>query len=70
MYPFCFINDVNMDNSNHYLSESFAFSYIIIVSESDILCPNDHFSYIENFVSFERALFEDCSFRNRTQIFQ
>jgi len=59
-----------MDNLNHYLSERFAFSYIIIVSESDILGPIDHFSNIENFVPFERTLFEDYSCRNRIKIFQ
>jgi len=38
------------------------------VSESDILGPNDDFSAIENFASFERAMFEDYSFKNRIKI--
>jgi len=35
---------------------------LLYVSESDILGPMDHFSNIENLVSFEKALFEDNSF--------
>jgi len=38
------------------------------VSESDILGPNDDFSAIENFVSFERVMFEDYSFKYRIKI--
>jgi len=41
----------------------------IIVSESEILGPIDHFSDIENLVSFERAMFKDFSFKNRIKIF-
>ena len=39
-----------------------------IVSESDILGPIDDFSDIENLASFERAMFEDYSFKYRIQI--
>jgi len=39
------------------------------VSESDILGPIANFSDIENLVSFERAMFEDYNFENRTKIF-
>ena len=38
--------------------------------ESDILGPIDHFSDINNLVLFERALFENYSFKNRIKIFQ
>jgi len=38
------------------------------VSESDILEPNDDLSAIENFASFERAMFEDYSFKYRIKI--
>jgi len=31
---------------------------MIIVSESDILGPIDHFNIIENLVSFERAMYK------------
>ena len=41
----------------------------IYVSESDILGPIAYFSDIENLVSFERAMFEDFNFKNRTKIF-
>ena len=34
------------------------------VSESDILGPIDYLSDIENLVSFERAMFEDYSFKH------
>ena len=44
--------------------------YLINVSESDILGPIAYFSDIENLVSFERAMFEDFNFKNRTKIFQ
>jgi len=37
--------------------------YNVIVSESDTLGPIDYFSDIENLVSFERAMFEDYSFK-------
>jgi len=33
------------------------------VSKSDIWGPIDHLSDIENLVSFERAMFEDYSFK-------
>ena len=39
------------------------------MSKSDILGPNAYFSDIENLVSFERAMFEDYSFKYRTKIF-
>ena len=39
------------------------------VSKSDILGPNAYLSDIENLVSFERAMFEDYSFKYRTKIF-
>ena len=39
------------------------------VSESDMLGPIDYLSDIENLVSFERAMFEDYSFKYRTKIF-
>ena len=41
---------------------------MIYVSESDILGPIAYFSDIENLVSFERAMFEDFNFKNRTKI--
>ena len=40
------------------------------VSESDILGPIDYLSDLKNLVSFERAMFEDYSFKYRTKIFQ
>ena len=39
------------------------------VSESDMLGPIAHLSYIDNLVSFERAMFEDYSFKHRIKIF-
>jgi len=36
----------------------------LYVSESDILGPIDYFSYIDNLVSFERAMLADYSLRN------
>ena len=46
------------------------FEYIhVYVSESDILGPIAYFSDIENLVSFERAMFEDINFKNKTKIF-
>jgi len=39
------------------------------VSESDILGPVDYLSNIEYLVLFKRALFEDYSFKYRTNIF-
>jgi len=41
---------------------------LIYVSESDILGPIDYSGDIENFVSFERAMFEVYSFKYRTKI--
>jgi len=41
----------------------------LIVSESDILGPIDCFRDIENLVSFERAMFEDYSFKHKMKIF-
>ena len=35
------------------------------VSGSDTLVPNDYFSDTENVLSFERAMFEDYSFKYR-----
>jgi len=43
--------------------------YIYYVSKPDIFGPNAYLSDIENLVSFERATFEDYSFKNRTKIF-
>ena len=37
--------------------------HMIYVSESDILSPIDYLSNIEHLVLFERAMFEDCSFK-------
>jgi len=39
------------------------------VSETDILGPIDYLSDIENLVSFERAMFEDYSFKHLMKIF-
>jgi len=39
------------------------------VSESYSLGPIDYLNDIENLVSFERVMFEDCSFKYRTKIF-
>jgi len=39
------------------------------VSESDILGPIDYLSDNENLVSFERAMFEDYSFKHEMKIF-
>jgi len=39
------------------------------VSKSDILGPIDYLSDIENLVSFERAMFEDSSFKHQMKIF-
>jgi len=39
------------------------------VSESDILGPIAYFSDIENLVSFEKAMFKDSNFKNRTKKF-
>jgi len=36
-----------------------------IVSESDILGPNDNLSDIKNLVSFEREMFEDSNYSYR-----
>ena len=41
----------------------------VYVSESDILGPIDYFGDNESIVSFERAMFEDYSFKYRTKIF-
>ena len=41
----------------------------IYVSESDILGPIAYLSDIEILVSFERAMFEEYSFKYRTKIF-
>jgi len=41
----------------------------IYVSESDILGPIAYFSDIQNLVSFERAMFKDFNYKNRTKIF-
>ena len=41
----------------------------MIVSKSDILGPIDYLSDIENFVSFERAMFIDKGFKYRIKIF-
>jgi len=43
--------------------------YTEYVSESDILGPIDYLSDIENFISFERAMFEENSFKNKMKIF-
>jgi len=47
----------------------FILDFDIIVSKSDMLGPNAYLSNIENLVSFERAMFEDYSFKYRTKIF-
>jgi len=39
------------------------------VSESDILGPIDYLSDFENLVSFERAVFEDYSFKYKIKLF-
>ena len=39
------------------------------MSESDILGPIDYLSDIKNLVSFERAVFEDYSFKHQMKIF-
>ena len=39
------------------------------VSESDILGPNGNLSDIKKLVSFERALFEEFSYKYRIKIF-
>ena len=41
----------------------------LIVSESDILGPIDYFRDIENLVSFERAMFENYSFKHKIFLF-
>ena len=42
---------------------------LIYVSQSDILGPIDYFSDFEIFVSFERGMFADYSFKNKMKIF-
>jgi len=42
--------------------------YLLYVSESDILGPNDNLSDIKNLVSFERELFEDSGYKYRIKI--
>jgi len=41
----------------------------IIVSESDILGPNDYLSDIKNMESFEKTMFEDYGLKHNTKIF-
>jgi len=42
---------------------------IMTVSASEILGPIDYLSDIENLASFERAMFEDYSSKNKMKIF-